>query len=308
MTEKISRIGNSNIINTTLSDAHTGTVGKGSASSTASIGYYQVNSSAPEFKFDSYMGADDDFKNNQADELEHRINVGFPPARTLILDLIAKALNTERAIAHQMFVACSLGQRAELLAEAQRMRDSAKDMMIGAWLGFGMSAACIALSTKSLRGATKETKDAAPKVEQMQANRKRCETITGTIKKNEGTTEQLTALRNEKADLLKHNKELGRIAETHTSRSSALAASASSLTAIGNASGHALEATMSARAKDDDAEAKVHAANAQAEQTTRDAASKILDGLRTTFDALIHSMKEIRDAQDQVKANIARNA
>lgn len=275
-------------------------VSSGVSASVARIG--DVETTSDTFNFDYYLLSND--------EPAEDIPVAFArAARSISLaDLLTMVMNIERSAAIEMSKMNSLFQINASLAAADELRSSAKSMLTGAITGFAFNVVGSGFSMVQSARALHTSGVAKTKGAELQTARSEAAQIKTDIASGKrvdaagrGLKGQRQVLRESICEMKKEHKNL-------MSMSTALNAMAGQTQHLAQSASRVSESIGNSMAKADEADSQTLNALAGQYKDQRDNAVKIIDNIKQLFSAVMQVSKDVRDAQDQVRANIARNA
>ncbi|MFT0891575.1 hypothetical protein [Pseudochelatococcus sp. G4_1912] len=230
----------------------------------------------------------------------------FPKRVKDLLALLTEVTNLERGAAIEMIKNRVLGAVSELKAAAQKTRDAATKLMWGAITQLIVTGVSLVASGFFTLKASKQNLAAGEKVEELKG-------VSRDFKKNLEKTKTATdvdqeALKLERGGFKGESNRLKAETDILHQTSVKLSGYGRSIDQGGQALGRFGEGLLNSFAKKDEADGQEKQANAQAENASKEVMVQYLNQLKSMVEALLQSYREVRDTQDQVKANIAKNA
>lgn len=232
----------------------------------------------------------------------------FPKRVKDLLSLLTEVTNLERGAAIEMIRNRVLGAVSELKAAAQKTRDAANKLMWGAITQLIVTGVSLVASGFFTLKASKQNIAAGKKVDELKQVSRDFKDNLADVKKSAGNTGELDALKTTRGELKGQANQIKAETDILHQTSLKLSGYGRSIDQGGQALGRFGEGLLNSFAKKDEADGQEKQANAQAENASKEVMVQYLNQLKSMVEALLQSYREVRDTQDQVKANIAKNA
>lgn len=261
-----------------------------------------------EFNFIYYTDMNSGDINGQSYEKFGNALNGFASRRSSRLtDMITQLLNLDRAMALSKINSNMLKRIDELKAAAEQTRLAASDLVTGAAVNLTLTGASQLMSMQQSNASKNAAGEASEMNKEADPLKARKAEIKETLKAGCACDADEQALMTEKSEVKSQLSDIESRVQIKSDMSGALSSMAGGISGLGGTAGKFAESVKAADSKLHEADKQEIEADAQVSQAAYEAEQKALDSLKQLAAALIASGKEVKDAEDQVRALLARN-
>lgn len=261
-----------------------------------------------EFNFIYYTDMNSSDVNEQSYEKFGNALNGFASRRSSRLtDMITQLLNLDMAMALSKINSNMLKRIDKLKAAAEQTRLAAADLITGAAVNLTITGASHLMSMQQSNASKNAAGEASEMNKEADPLKSRKAEIKETLKAGCACDADEQALLTEKSEVKSQLSAIESRVQIKSDMSSALSSMAGGISGLGSTAGKFAESVKAADAKLHEADKQEIEADAQVSQAAYEAEQKAIDSLKQLAAALIASSKEVKDAEDQVRALLARN-